>query len=149
MDLPLDSEGALDATRTDVDQVSPQDPEGRLAPRIQAKRVADLRLAAGLVDVAVQPQQRMELLDRLPHAGGAHGAAEEIPGGDRGPQVRVEKRRRVEARAVRWAVDQEDGPAWVAGLVGQPGQLLAEVVVGHLARGAPGSRVRLPRAQDL
>ena len=57
--LALDALGDLDALLADVDEVAAQDPVVGLAARVDADRLADLALAAGLVDVAVDRQRRL------------------------------------------------------------------------------------------
>src|SRR6202521_4723503 len=109
----------LDSSVADVDEVPAQDPVVRLAPRVDADRRTDLPLAARLVDVAVDRQDRLTLFGRPTTRGRADWAAEDVAGGDGGAEVLIEDRRRIEARVVRRHVDHEDGPPWVSQLLGQ------------------------------
>src|SRR3984893_17826958 len=98
----------LDSAVADVDEVPAQDAVVRLAARVDADRRADLPLAAGLVDMPVDRQQRLALLDHTTHSGRADRAAQDVAGGDGGAEVLVEDRRRVEARVVGRHMDHED-----------------------------------------
>src|SRR4030081_1036960 len=98
----------LDAAVADVDEVPAQDAVVRFAAGVHAHRRADLPLAARLVDVPVDREQRLALLDHPPYRRRADGAAQDIARGDGGAEVLVEDRGRVEARVVRRDVDHED-----------------------------------------
>src|SRR6185312_5576153 len=67
--LPLDALGELDALLADIHDVPPEDPVIGLAAGIDRERLADLPLATGLVDVAVDREQWLVGLDQLAHRG--------------------------------------------------------------------------------
>src|SRR5919197_1587705 len=77
------------------------------APRVVAERVAEPRRPAGLVDVPVQREARLELLDHLTDGGRADGPRR--PTGVLEVHVGGELRRLVELGVVRRAVQRVDG----------------------------------------
>src|SRR6266542_892475 len=79
----------LDPGVADVDKVPAQDPMVRLAPRVYSHRPTDLALAARLVDVPVDRQQRLALLDQPTHRRRPDRPAQDVAGGDRGSEVLV------------------------------------------------------------
>src|SRR3990170_373279 len=89
-------------------QSTVQDALGVLAARVQAQRAADLDRALGLVDVAVQSQERLVLLDGLTYrfAADSHPLNPGHP--DLWAKVVVEKRSVVDVGAKRRAVRVED-----------------------------------------
>ena len=118
-------------------------------PGLMQTVVADLPLAARLVDVPVDRQQRLALLDHPTHRGRADRAAQDVAGGDGGAEVLVEDRRRVEARVVRRHVDHEDGTPRIAHLLGQLVEPPVQLLLRHLTRRVPRRRVRPAVGQQL
>src|SRR2546429_8968460 len=74
----------LDSAVADVDEVPPQDSVVRLAPRVDADGRTNLPLAARLVDVPVNREQRLAFLDYSPNRGRADRAAQDVARGDGG-----------------------------------------------------------------
>src|SRR5439155_17504361 len=99
----LHAQGSLDPIRAQIDQIAAQHTVVRLGAGVYAQRLADSSLAARLVDVAVNSEDRLERLDRLPDAGRAHGAAQKVAGRDRRLQ-----RRREEWGPVQTGIERRD-----------------------------------------
>src|SRR5262249_59298239 len=120
----LTQEGWSEAVPAPADRFPGDIPRPGLAPRVPAQRRADLLLPAGFVNVAVQAEQRPHLLYRLQHARRADRAPHQVTCRGLESQVLVEDRRGVQARSVGRAVDQEDRPFGILGLVSEGVDLL-------------------------
>src|SRR5215211_1806661 len=118
------------------------------AAGVDAERTPDAHVAPGLVDVAVQREDRLSLLDGLPHRCRSNG-------NDRAPpvlraQVFGELRGVVETRAVRWAVEVVDRALGRGGsLLDHLPQPLAQSVLVFLPIGVPRGAVRPPGRDHL
>src|ERR1700738_3163653 len=106
--LTVDELVALDSfLGVEVDDRRHQNPLLVGAPRVDRERLAELDRTLALVNVPVQGQQGLVLVDGLTDSCRADRA-------QRAPavhqlEVRVEGRRLIEARAIRRAVEVEDG----------------------------------------
>src|SRR6516165_1894806 len=122
----LHPERSFDAVAAHVNQVSADNSRACLAARVDAQGGADLLLPAGLVNVAMQAEQRAYLLHRLQHARRADRAPHQVTCRGLEPQVLVEDRRGVQAGPVGRAVDKKDRSSGIFGLVGEGVDLLAD-----------------------
>src|SRR5262252_4750325 len=145
----LHPERSFDAVAAHVNQVSADNPGSCLAARVDAQCGADLLLPAGLVNVAVQAEQRPHLLYRLQYARRADRAPHQVTCRGLEPQVLVEDRRGVQAGPVGRAVDEKDRSFGIFGLVSEGVDLLAEGIFGNLPRRLPWCRAGFSQPDDL
>src|SRR5262249_16188164 len=112
-------------------------------------RRADLFLPAGLVNVAVQAEQRPHLLYCLEHSRRADRAPHQVTCRGLESQVLVEYRRGVQAGPVGRAGDQEYRSFGIFGLVSEGVECVGEGMCGDLPRRLPWRRAGFSKPDDL
>src|SRR3990172_6757455 len=134
---PLRHLHGLDLASRQRDQHALKDALGINASRIDAHGLADLDVAAPLVDVAVQAQERLMRLDHFVQRAAARVPLPRVAHVEHNMQVVVELGARGEHGAVRRHMDVEDAAAHVLDLRKEPVEALAIFGLGVLALRVP------------
>src|ERR1039457_3189326 len=140
---------ALDLVLVQCDQRPVQRPGGLVTARVDDHRAAEAADAGGLVDVAVQSDQRLVRQLGLAHRAAADRDVLHLAEDCLHLEVGVELRRVIEMGGQRRGVQVEDGPLGMRELVGAAGDGRRQLGLGLLAVGVPRGGVRVAPADHL